>query len=95
MSCLVSAGIARSSRSTDSCILNLALASSELLETFRLVARGTLKLDDLSARARQTLGVFRHSAFLCDLRTDIGELLVTEGGLGPVFVAHVALQLWG
>jgi hypothetical protein len=80
--------------STDSCILNLALASSELLETFGLVACGTLKLDNSSTRARQTLRGSRHSAFPCDLRTDIGELLVTELGLGYVFVAHAALQLW-
>jgi hypothetical protein len=74
--------------------LNLALASSEILETFGLVARDTLKLDNSSARTHQTLWGFRHSAFPCDLRTDIGELLVTESGLGQVFVAHVALQLW-
>ena len=81
--------------STYSCILDLALASGELLETFGLVACGTLKLDNSSARARQTLRSSRHPTFPCNLRADIGELFVTEAALGPVFVAHVALQLWG
>jgi|SRR5690349_23623539 hypothetical protein len=93
MSCLVLARIARPLMITYSCILDLALASSELLETFGFVARGTLKLDNSSARARQTLRGLRHSTLPCDLRTDIVELLITEADLGPVLVAHVALQL--